>query len=102
MKILVKVNIPIQNMPNQSYEGKKSEEQDSVLNIIEKFKFHPSIKLIKSKHKGLSSSFNFKFATINEVKKSITNLDPKTTSQKEDISICILKKCRFLCKLCVQ
>ena len=89
-------------MPNQSYECNKSEEQDSVLNIIEKFMFHPSIKLIKSKIKGLSSSFNFKFATINEVKKSITNLDPKTTSQKEDICICIFKKCRFLCKLCVQ
>ena len=59
------INIPIQNMPNQRYECNKSQEQDPILNIIEKFKFHPSIKLIKSKSKGLSSSFSFKFATIN-------------------------------------
>ena len=62
-----------------------------VLNIIKKYKFHPSIKLIKSKNKGLSSSFSFKFATINEVKKSINNLDPKKASQKEDICTSILK-----------
>ena len=85
------INIPIQNMPNQPYECNKSQEQDPVLNIIEKCKFHPSIKLIQSKNKGLSSSFSFKFATINEVKKSINNLDPKKASQKEDICTSILK-----------
>ena len=78
-------------MPNQRYECDKSQEQDPILNIIEKFKFHPSIKLIKSKSKGLSSSFSFKFATIYEVKKSINNLDPKKASHKEDICTSILK-----------
>ena len=68
-----------------NHECNKSQEQDSVLNIIEKYKFHPIIKLIKSKNKGLSSSFSFKFAATNEVKKSINNLDPKKASEKEDI-----------------
>ena len=61
------------------------------MNIIEKYKFHPSIKLIKSKSRGLSSSFSFKFATINEDKKSCNNLDPKKASQKEDFCTSILK-----------
>ena len=78
-------------MANQTYECNKSQEQDPVLNVIENYKFHPSIKLVKSKNKGLSSSFSFKFPTINEVKKSIKNFDPKKASQKEDICISILK-----------
>ena len=74
-----------------NHECNKSQEQDSVLNIIEEYKFHPIIKLIKSKNKGLSSSFSFKFAATNEVKKSINNLDPKKASEKEDICTGILK-----------
>ena len=73
-------------MPNQPYECNKSQEQDPVLNIIEKYKFHPSIKLIKSKNKGLSSSFSFTFVKINEVKTSTNlilrkNLKKKTSAQ---------------------
>ena len=79
-------------MPNQPCECNKSQEQDPALNIIEKYKFHPRTKLINSKNKGLSSSFSFKFAIINEVKKSINNLDPKKEfRKKEDICISILK-----------
>ena len=79
-------------MPNQPCDCNKSQEQDPVLNIIEKYQFHPRIKLIKSKNKGLSSSFSFKFAIIDEVKKSIKNLDPKKESRKkQDICISILK-----------
>ena len=74
-----------------NHECNKSQEQDSVLNIIEKYKFHPIIKLIKSKNKALSSSFSFKFAATNEVKKSINNLDPKKASKKEEICTGILK-----------
>ena len=43
-------------MPKQPYECNKSQEQDPVFNAIEKYKFHPSIKFIKSKNKGLSFS----------------------------------------------
>ena len=73
-------------MPNQPYKCNKSQEQNPVLSIIEKCKFHTSIKLIKSKNKGLSSSFSFKFVTINEVKTSTTlilrkNLKKKTFAQ---------------------
>ena len=75
----------------QLKKPRNPETQNPVLNIIEKYKFHPSIKLIKSKNKGLSSSFSFKFATINEVKKSINNLDPKKAAQREDIYTSILK-----------
>ena len=85
------INIPIKNMPNQRYECNKSQEQDLVLNIFERHKFHPSIKLIKFKNKGFPSSFSFKLATINEIKKSINNLDPKKASEKEDICTSIFK-----------
>ena len=43
-----------------------------VLIIIEKYKFHPSIKPMKSKNKGLSSSFSFKFATIMKLRNQLT------------------------------
>ena len=88
-------------MPNQPYECNKSQEQDSALNIIEKYKFHPCIKLIKSKNEGLSSSFSFRFATIKEVEKSISILDPKKASQRH-LHKYFKNKYRFLCKLCVQ
>ena len=86
-------------MPNQPYGSNKSQKQDTVLNINEKYNFHSSIKPIKSRNKGLSSSLSFKFATINEVKKPINNLDPRKASQIEDKYF--KNKCRFLCKLCV-
>ena len=54
-------------MPSNGYKCPHSSEQDPILKILEKFKDHPSIKLIKTKdsHKV----FKFHQIDIREVKK---------------------------------
>ena len=77
-------------MSSNGYKCPDSSEQDPFLKILDKFKNHPSIKLMKTKN----SSQIFKFSQIDseEVKKSFQSLDPKKTAQKEDIKTNLLKK----------
>ena len=63
----------------QDFEYSDSPEEDSLLRIIGKYQNHPSIKLIKSKNE--SQTFKFRETNIDEIKKSIENLDPKKASQ---------------------
>ena len=51
------ISIPILNMPSNGYKCPHSSEQDPILKILDKYKDHPSIKLIKAKNssKVLSS-----------------------------------------------
>ena len=45
------ISIPILNMPtNQEFECSVTQEEDPLLRIIEKYRNHPSVKLIKSKN----------------------------------------------------
>ena len=85
------ISIPILHMPtNQEFEYSVSSEEDPLLRIIGKYQNHPSIKLIKSKNK--SQTFKFRETNIDEIKKSIENLDPKKASQKSDMNTNILRK----------
>ena len=84
------ISIPILNMPSNGYEYQDSSEQDSILEILDKYKDHPSIKLIKAKNN--SQVFKFSQIDIEEVKKSFQSLDPKKAAQKDDIKINLLKK----------
>ena len=43
-------NIPVLNMPSNGYKCPDSSEQDPILKILEKYKNHRSIKLIKAKN----------------------------------------------------
>ena len=45
------INIPILNMPSNGYKCPDSSEQDPILKILDKYKNHPSTKLIKAKNK---------------------------------------------------
>ena len=55
------INIPILNMPNnQSFSTQtRSLEENTISGIIERYKDHPSINLIKSKNSCLSYTFSF-------------------------------------------
>ena len=44
---------------------------DLIENAIEKYKFHPSILLIKEKTKCKANSFDFVLVTVNDVEKEI-------------------------------
>ena len=84
------INIPILNMPSNGYKCPDSPEQDPILKIFDKYKNHPSIKLIKAKNN--SQVFKFSQIDIEEVKISFQSLDPKKATQRDDIKINLLKK----------
>ena len=69
-------------MPSNGYRCPDSSQQDPFLKILDKYKDHPSIKLIKAKNN--SQVFTFTEIGIKEVKKSIQSLDPKKATQKDD------------------
>ena len=62
-----------------------------MLNYINKFKNHPSIKVIKSRKKE-EQSFTFNYVSHEEVLNEIRKLQTATTIQENDISIKILKE----------
>ena len=84
------INIPTLNMPSNGYKCPDSSEQDPILKILDKYKNHPSIKLIKAKNN--SQVFKFSQIDIEEVKKSFQSLDPKKAAQKDYIKTNLLKK----------
>ena len=49
---------------------------DSIEKAIEKYKFHPSILLIKEKTKCKTNSFDFVPVTVNDIEKEIKKLNP--------------------------
>ena len=55
-------------MPSSGYKCQHSSEQDNILRILDKYKDHPSIKLIKAKDS--SKVFKFHQIDIEEVKKT--------------------------------
>ena len=62
------INIPILNMPSNGYKCPDSSEQNPILKILDKYKNHPSIKLIKAKNN--SQVLKFSQIDIEKVKKS--------------------------------
>ena len=58
-------------MPSNGYKCPDSSEQDPILKILDKYKKHPSIKLIKGKNNSQVS----KFSQIDM--EEIKSLDPK-------------------------
>ena len=75
-------------MPNNGYKCSHSSEQDHILKILDKYKDHLSIKLIKI----TLHVFKFHQIDIEEVKKTFQSLDPKKATQKNDIKTNLLKK----------
>ena len=88
------INIPILNMPNnQSFSTQtRSLEENTISGIIERYKDHPSINLIKSKNSCLANTCSFTPVSIEEVKRAIESLDPKKAAQEKDIHTNILKQ----------
>ena len=77
-------------MQSNEYKCPDSSEQDPILKVLDKYKNHPSIKLIKDKNN--SQVFKFSQIDIEELKNSFLILDPKKAAQKDDIKTNLLKK----------
>ena len=67
-------SILILNMPSNEYKYSHSSEQDLILKILDKYKDHPSIKLIKAKN---NSQVKFRQFDIEEVKNTFQSTDLK-------------------------
>ena len=77
-------------MASNEYKCWHSSKQDPILKRLDKYKDHPSIRLIKAKNN--SQVFNFCQTDIEEVKKTFQSLDPKKAAQKDDIRTNLLKE----------
>ena len=77
-------------MPSNGCKCPHSSERDPILKILDKYKDHLSIKLIKAKNS--SKVFTFRQIDIEEVKKTFQGLDPKKAAQKDDIKTNLLNK----------
>ena len=84
------ISIPFLNMPSNGYKCPHSLEPNPILKILDKYKDHPRIKLIKAKNS--SQVFKFNQTDIKEVKKTFQSLDPEKATQKDDIKTNLLKK----------
>ena len=70
-----------------------------ILNYINKFQNHPSIKVTKSRKKE-EQTFTFNYVSYEEVLNEIRKLQTATTIQQNDITIKILFKIIFNMFLC--
>ena len=79
------INIPILNMPNNQIFSTqtRSLEENTISGIIERYKDHPRINLLKSKNSCLANTFSFTPVSIEEVKRAIESLDPGKLHKKK-------------------
>ena len=87
------ISIPILNIASNGYTCPHSSGQDPILKILDKYKDHVSIKLIKAKN----NSQVFKFRQIDI--KSFQGFNPKKSCTKDDVKNESTKeKCRLFAK----
>ena len=78
---------------NQSFSTQtRPLKENTISEIIERYKDHPSINLIKSKNSCLANTFFFTPASIEEVKRSTKSPDPKKAVKEKDIHTNIIKQ----------
>ena len=85
-------------MPSNGYKCPDSSEQDPILKILDKYKGHPSIKLIKAKNN--SQVFKFSHTDTEKVKKSFQKPWPEKCSTKGYYqNQSTEEKCRHFCQI---
>ena len=77
--------------PKENYETDVGNDNEPILNYINKFKNHPSIKVIKSRKKE-KQTFTFRYPSYEEVLNEIRKLQTTKTTQQNDIPTKILKE----------
>ena len=78
-------------MSKENYETDVGNDNELILNYINKFKNHPSIKRIKSR-KREEQTFTFSYVSYEEVLNEIRKLQTTKTTQQNDIPTKILKE----------
>ena len=85
------VILSLKTSPKGNYETEVGNENEPILNYIDKFKKHPSIKVIKSRKK-VEQTFTFIHVCYKEVLNEIRKLKTATTMQQNDFQTKILKE----------
>ena len=70
-----------------------------MVKIIERYKTHSSIRLVKKHVNKLEKKFSFEKICYEDIQKEETKLDKKKASHNSDILKGSLKKCRYFHKL---
>ena len=106
-EFLVNIVTSLKILLKENYETDVGNDDKPILNYINKFKNHSSIKAIKSRRKE-DQTFTFNYVSFEEVLNEIRKLETATTAQQNDTPTKILKensemftkdlhKNRFLC-----
>ena len=77
--------------PKENYETDVGNDNEPILNYINKFKNHPSIKVIKSRKKE-EQTFTFNYVSYEEILNEIRKLQTGTTIQQNGIPTKFLKE----------
>ena len=72
-------------------QANMSSDPDTVMQLLEIFKYHPSILKIKEFMTDKGMSFSFNYTTQEKTYKTLQNLDKQKTSQENDILVKIIK-----------
>ena len=87
LKVVPSLNISLK----ENHEPDKKNDIEPILNYINKFKNHPSVKVTKSRKKE-EQTFTFNYASYEEVHKKFRKLQTVTTIHKSDILTKTLKE----------
>ena len=90
-KFFVNIVPSLKILPKENYETDVGNDNEPILNYINKFKNHPSIKVIKSRKKE-EQTFTFSYVSYEEVLNEIRKLQTTKTTQQNDIPTKILKE----------
>ena len=90
-KFFVNIVPSLKILPKENYETDVGNDDEPILNYINKFKNHSSIKPIKSRKKE-EQTFTFNYVSFEEVLDEIRKLETATTTQQNDAPTKILKE----------
>ena len=90
-KFFVNIVPSLKILPKENYETDVGNDDEPILNYINKFKNHSSIKPIKSRRKE-EQTFTFNYVSFEEVLDEIRKLETATTTQQNDTPTKILKE----------
>ena len=83
-KFFVNIVPSLKILPKENHEADVGNDDEPILNYINKFKNHSSIKPIKSRKKE-EQTFTFNYVSFEKVLDEIRELETATTTQQNDI-----------------
>ena len=90
-EFFVNIALSLKISPKQNYKADVDNDNEPIVNYINKFKNHPNIKVVKSRKKE-EQNFTFNYVSCEEFLNEIRKLKATTTIQQYDIPTKIFKE----------